>query len=359
MLYYYIQNDRGESSATPNACKLNPSQPNKIILQDIYNALQTLMITSSFHFRFQMIMEKQPVFLDLLNPQDVVPLINGNVIAKLLRLDNIRCVSRLINNGLVLKSYVPSQTPWNNTNTNDNNNSSSSSSTNPTSPRSTVPVPLPFQMPVMDTAKVLHVVPKEEDGETHIKDTGEGDNIYKNLKATDARGMRPVKIIQEDTKPVEVPDNVDEDLADKSDYVKAKIMARREEVKAAAAARVAEMEASIASEAKETQEREAAKLLYEAKLKDWALEPGGKVKSIRLLISTLHTVLWETAKWEPVPMAKLVIPNKVKAFFLRAITQVHPDKHNTLDGSQKYIATQIFHYLESSYREFQDTELNN
>lgn len=356
MLYYYIQNDRGENSSTPNACKLVPSQPNKIILQDIYNALSTLMTTASFHCRFQMIMEKQPVYLDLLNPQDSVPLINGNVIAKLLRLDTVRNSSRLTTPGLILKSYVPSQKPWNNNNSNENISSTTTSSSSSRTP--TVPVPLPFQMPVMDTAKVLHIVPKEEDGETHIKDTGEGDNIYKHLTAEDERGMRPVKVIVDDNKPIAVPVNVDEDLADKSDYVKAKIMARREEVKALAAARVAEMEASISAEAKETQEREAAKAQYEAKLKEWALEPGGKVKSIRLLLSTLHTVLWETAKWEPVPMAKLVIPAKVKGFFLRAITQVHPDKHNTLDGSQKYIATQIFHYLESSYREFQDTELN-
>ncbi len=217
---------------------------------------------------------------------------------------------------------------------------------------------MPYAMPVMKTGQTLHVVPKEEDGETHIKDSGDGEDIYKKLKQADANGMRPVKVVEEvDPSTVAVPDEVDDDLEGKSDYVKAKIMARRNEVRRAAEARVAEVAKQQEAEAKEAEARDAAKSQHEAKVKEWALEPGGKVKNIRVLLSTLQSVLWEGAKWEPVPMAKLIAPPRVKASFLRACTQVHPDKQGSLDPTQRYVASQVFHYIESAYREFQDTEM--
>lgn len=404
--YYHCQNERGDTSSHPNAFKINPLLQNKITLEDIQKAFP-LSGTGSFHFRFQVIQEKQPLYLDLLNPADAVPTINGNVIAKVLRLgayhrqscgitsaplrltafvmhcthgyaDNLRCSSRL-NTGLTLKSYLPSNAaadiqPPQPLSARGPGSSSGAGSVPSRSPPSTAPagtanspvtasapaatavVPPAFAMPTMKSGASLHVVPKETDGETHIRDDGTGYDIYKGLKAADERGMRPVKAV-EDTGPVEVPDEVDDDLEGKSDYVKAKIMARRIELRKLQEARQAEIETKAAEESKESSEKDAAKAQFEAKLKEWALEPGGKVKNIRILLSTLHSVLWDGAKWEVVPMAKLVIPSKVKIHFMKAITQVHPDKQINMDGDQKYIATQIFHYIETSYREFQEKEM--
>lgn len=214
-------------------------------------------------------------------------------------------------------------------------------------------------MPVMRTGGPLHEVPKEVDGETHIRDTGEGVDIYKNLKATDANGMRPVKLLSASVDaPVAVPDEVDADLEGKSDYVKAAVMARRNELKKAQEARLAEVAEREAKEARESAEIESVRAAADPKLKDWALEPGGAPKNVRLLISTLQNVLWEGSGWEPVPMAKLVIPQKVKAFYLRAVTKVHPDKQAGMDSAaQRYIAGQVFHYLERAWRDFQEKEL--
>lgn len=173
---------------------------------------------------------------------------------------------------------------------------------------------------------------------------------------TPGAGLQPSESA-EDEGPIVVPDHVDEDLADKSDYVKAKVMARRNELKRVQEERIAEAAARDAAQAAEQAAKDAAKAMHGARLSEWALEPSGQPKNIRVLISTLHTVLWPDAKWEPVAMAKLIAPAKVKFYFMRAITVVHPDKQNTMDGTQKFIATQVFHNMEQAYRQFQETEM--
>ena len=121
-------------------------------------------------------------------------------------------------------------------------------------------------------------------------------------------------------------------------------------------ARIAEVAEREAAAATEQSERDAFRGQFDAALTAWASEPTGAKRNVRALLSTLHSVLWEGAKWEPVPLAKLVVAAKVRFFFLRACTIVHPDKHNALDPSQKYLATTIFHALETAFRLFQDTE---
>jgi hypothetical protein len=71
----------------------------------------------------------------------------------------------------------------------------------------------------------------------------------------------------------------------------------------------------------------------------------------------MQNALWPEAKWEPVPMAKLIDPRRVKIAFLKAVTIVHPDKQTTMDPVHKFIATQIFHYIETAFRSFQETEM--
>ena len=155
-----------------------------------------------------------------------------------------------------------------------------------------------------------------------------------------------------------VPDEVDADLEGKSDYVKAKVMERRAELKRQQEARLAEVAEREREKAAEQEERDRFKAQYDGPLAAWSSETGGAKKNIRVLLSTLHTVLWEGAKWEPVPMAKLVMAAKVKFWFMKAITIVHPDKQNTMEASQRYVATAIFHSLENAYRTFQETEMS-
>lgn len=85
-LFYHVQNERGDSPQHPNACRLAPSQPGRLVLSDVLAAFP-LASTGSFHFRFQVASpEHGRMYLDVSHPEDSVPTMGGNVIAKVLRL---------------------------------------------------------------------------------------------------------------------------------------------------------------------------------------------------------------------------------------------------------------------------------
>jgi hypothetical protein len=53
---------------------------------------------------------------------------------------------------------------------------------------------------------------------------------------------------------------------------------------------------------------------------------GGKESNLRALLSSLDGILWPEAGWKKVNMAELVVANKVKIIYMKAIAKVHPDK---------------------------------
>ena len=61
----------------------------------------------------------------------------------------------------------------------------------------------------------------------------------------------------------------------------------------------------------------------DAKLIAWK---GTKSDNLRALLGSLDKVLWEGAGWKKVNMGDLVMPNKVKIIYMKAIAKVHPDK---------------------------------
>lgn len=61
----------------------------------------------------------------------------------------------------------------------------------------------------------------------------------------------------------------------------------------------------------------------DARLTTWK---GGKADNLRALLQSLDGVLWEGAGWKKVGMSDLVMPNKVKIIYMKAIGKVHPDK---------------------------------
>jgi hypothetical protein len=61
----------------------------------------------------------------------------------------------------------------------------------------------------------------------------------------------------------------------------------------------------------------------EARLASWK---GGKADNLRALLQSLDAVLWPEAGWKKVGMSDLVMPNKVKIIYMKAIAKVHPDK---------------------------------
>ena len=61
----------------------------------------------------------------------------------------------------------------------------------------------------------------------------------------------------------------------------------------------------------------------DAKLIAWK---GTKADNLRALLGSLDKVLWPEAGWNKVNMGDLVMPNKVKIIYMKAIAKVHPDK---------------------------------
>jgi hypothetical protein len=61
----------------------------------------------------------------------------------------------------------------------------------------------------------------------------------------------------------------------------------------------------------------------DAKLIAWK---GSKSDNLRALLGSLDKVLWPEAGWKKVNMGDLVMPNKVKIVYMKAIAKVHPDK---------------------------------
>jgi hypothetical protein len=61
----------------------------------------------------------------------------------------------------------------------------------------------------------------------------------------------------------------------------------------------------------------------DAKISTWR---DGKRDNLRALIASLDTVLWEGSGWKKVGLHELVMANKVKINYMKAIAKTHPDK---------------------------------
>ncbi|KAH8335658.1 hypothetical protein KR074_008577 [Drosophila pseudoananassae] len=78
----------------------------------------------------------------------------------------------------------------------------------------------------------------------------------------------------------------------------------------------------------------------------------GKKNNIRALLCSMHTVLWENAKWQRCEMSTMVTPAEVKKAYRRACLAVHPDKHNGTENEE--IAKLIFMELNNAWTDFEN-----
>ncbi|KAK4857576.1 hypothetical protein QYF36_002918 [Acer negundo] len=85
--------------------------------------------------------------------------------------------------------------------------------------------------------------------------------------------------------------------------------------------------------------------LLEQEIRLWS---AGKETNIRLLLSTLHHMLWPDSGWYAVPLTSLIESSQVKKAYQRARLCLHPDKLQQRGAtlSQKYIAEKIFSILQ-------------
>ena len=83
---------------------------------------------------------------------------------------------------------------------------------------------------------------------------------------------------------------------------------------------------TLLQKAKESDEVIDARSRNQAKLDTWANNTGGQLKNIRALLSTMHTVLYEGARWKEVGMSDLLTARDIQKHFLKAMRVVHTDK---------------------------------
>jgi hypothetical protein len=86
---------------------------------------------------------------------------------------------------------------------------------------------------------------------------------------------------------------------------------------------VKRMKAANAAAEKADDEKFALTDQVDAQLIAWR---GTKADNLRALLGSLDKVLWPEAAWKKVNMGDLVMPNKVKIIYMKAIAKVHPDK---------------------------------
>ena len=88
----------------------------------------------------------------------------------------------------------------------------------------------------------------------------------------------------------------------------------------------------------------------DAKLLAWK---GSKSDNLRALLGSLDKVLWPEAGWKKVNMGDLVMPNKVKIVYMKAIAKVHPDKvSQTATTEQRMISASVFSTLNEAWDKF-------
>lgn len=138
------------------------------------------------------------------------------------------------------------------------------------------------------------------------------------------------------------------------------------EVAAAMTARVQELKASQDKAKDEWKERESKKKQseneedevrkrLEPKVKQWSEEHGQK-KQLQALLSSMHTILWDGAKWKQVSLGDLLEDKKLRRCYLRATLVVHPDKTADLGAEQRFLAKRIFDALTQAHTEYQDKQ---
>ena len=70
-----------------------------------------------------------------------------------------------------------------------------------------------------------------------------------------------------------------------------------------------------------------------------------KKNHIKVLLCTLHTILWKGNTWQIIGMDKMSDPNQVKKFYRKAMMMCHPDKINQNDERLLLGLSKIHLYL--------------
>ncbi|KAF9766864.1 hypothetical protein IL306_000646 [Fusarium sp. DS 682] len=102
--------------------------------------------------------------------------------------------------------------------------------------------------------------------------------------------------------------------------------------------------------AKEDDEKFVLSEKVDARVSAWR---DGKRDNIRALLASLDSVLWENSGWKKVGLHELVMNNKVKISYMKAIAKTHPDKlPQDASTEVRLIAGLVFSTLNESWDKF-------
>ncbi|KAH8879609.1 hypothetical protein GQ53DRAFT_849489 [Thozetella sp. PMI_491] len=108
-------------------------------------------------------------------------------------------------------------------------------------------------------------------------------------------------------------------------------------------------EANKAAEA-EGDEKFALTDKVDARIAAWR---DGKRDNLRALIGSLENVLWESSGWKKVGLHELVVANRVKIHYMKAIAKTHPDKlPQDANTEVRMIAGTVFSTLNEAWDKF-------
>ncbi|RHY48891.1 hypothetical protein DYB34_011309, partial [Aphanomyces astaci] len=352
--FYYLQAEDGEDRSHPNAFRIPKASPGAdITLADVHKHFP-LANPHAFHFRFRINSAKGDTFfwIDITSPSQVVPLVNGRVISKVLRLQRPVKVGLVLHRKPVLKwidslpskptSSLSSVQPISSQRTNTNSSidrpqkySDASSSPGPPAP--------PARPPPAATAPSSSKPSTESTESFEDFLSGGGAPSKPAPDVVDLMGSGPVSLaemekhkVSSDGTQVYNPDLVDKST--KSSAVRA-AMEERERTKAAEIERARQdlLRRDDEKAAMDNAKAHSVTVLG-PKMKAWA-EDNGRKKNIRTLLSTMHHV----------NMGKLLMPNDVKKVYRRAIMVVHPDKAGGRTPDQLVVAERIFDALNTAW----------
>ncbi|KAM1153962.1 hypothetical protein ACFX2I_036332 [Malus domestica] len=107
----------------------------------------------------------------------------------------------------------------------------------------------------------------------------------------------------------------------------------------------------IAEEEKKPSEKDMELELLDEDIRLWS---AGKESNIRMLLSTLHHVVWPKSGWYAVPLTSLIEGSQVNKAYQKARLCLHPDKlqQRGATPAQKYIAETAFAILQDAWAVF-------
>jgi hypothetical protein len=395
-VFYFLAGQNGESAAHPNVFSIKNTSAEGTKLGDV---LKFFPLSGSFHFRFKTkVKDYGFVWMDVNNPDSIVPKFGSSIFAKVLQLDKVRYSGvsrgRMEAGRAALGSSSSSSSP---TQSKRRTSSKASHSSKPTHTNQSRQRPQSTSTQKKSGQKQQQTRPRKNSPSSSTSSSTSASSTNSNTSSPTVTNSptptktRPQRSDSDDffsfnnsattDQPItdslpsiaasDVQDAVGRlatntnrvhtkhlDMSDMSDTVKNKILERQAKEQARIDTKLARHLLEAEQKEKDQVERDKVKANLKDKLIKWSGDPKfGTLKNVRAMLATMDSILWEGAKWKTVGMGDLVQPNRVKIAYYKAIRIAHPDRVQTGTVEEKYIASWVLDMLKISWENFKNKEM--